>query len=82
MVYVDGKWQPVVDTINNGDGTVTVKFDKICPVAFLVPGSGENMSTVSPTTSDASGIILWGSVMAVSLLAIFALVIFRRRVNG
>lgn len=82
MVYVDGKWQPVVDTINNGDGTVTVKFDKICPVAFLVPGSGENMSVVSPITSDASGIIIWGSVMAVSLLAIVALIVFRRRVNG
>ncbi len=82
MVYVDGKWQPVVDCINNGDGTVTVKFDKICPVAFLVPGSGVNLSTVSPTTSDASGIIMWSAVMLVSLIAIMALVIHRRKVNG
>lgn len=82
MVYVDGKWQPVVDCINNGDGTVTVKFDKICPVAFLVPGTGASTSTVSPTTSDASGVILWSVVMVLSLGAIAALVIYRRKVNN
>ena len=82
MVYVDGKWVPVKDCINNGDGTVTVKFTEICPVAFLVPGNGQNIDIVSPTTSDASQIILWGSVMAVSLLAIVALLVIRRRANG
>ncbi len=82
MVYVDGKWQPVVSCVNNGDGTVTVEFDKICPVAFLVPGSGVSMSTVSPTTSDASGIVLYSGILFVSLMAIVALVIYRRKVNG
>ncbi len=82
MVYVDGKWVPVIDCINNGDGTVTVQFDKICPVAFLVPGTTTNSSTVSPATSDVSGVILWGSVMFVSLAAVVAIVIYRRRVNG
>ncbi len=82
MVYVDGKWVPVVDCINNGDGTVTVKFDKICPVAFLVPGSGQNADIVSPITSDASGIVLWSAVMIIALGAIVALVVYRRKVNG
>ena len=85
MVYVDGKWVPVVDCVNNGDGTITVKFDQICPVAFLVPGEGSSnidMSVVSPTTSDTSGIIMWSAVMLTALAAIFALVIYRRRVNG
>lgn len=81
MVYVDGKWEPVVDAINNGDGTVTVSFDKLCPVAFLVPGSGANLSVVSPTTSDASNIVIWGFVMLMSLVAIVALVIYRRKLN-
>ena len=82
MVYVDGKWVPVVDCINNGDGTVTVKFDKICPVAFLVPGSGQNMDIVSPLTADTTSVILWGVVMVVALGCIVALIVFRRRVNG
>lgn len=82
MVYVDGKWVPVRDCINNGDGTVTVKFDKICPVAFLVPGSGQNMDTVSPITADTSSALIWSGVMVASLAAIVALVIYRRKVNG
>jgi hypothetical protein len=83
MVYVDGKWVPVHDCINNGDGTVTVKFTQICPVAFLVPGgNGQNMDVVSPTTGDAMDVIIWGSVMLISLGAIVALIIYRRKVNG
>ncbi len=82
MVYVDGKWVPVKDCINNGDGTVTVKFTEICPVAFLVPGSGQNVDVVSPTTSDASGVILWSAVMILSLGAIVALVVYRRRASN
>lgn len=82
IVYVDGKWVPVKDCINNGDGTVTVKFTQICPVAFLVPGSGQNMDVVSPITTDTSSVFVWGSVMLVSLVAIVALVIYRRKVNG
>ncbi len=82
MVYVDGKWVPVKDCINNGDGTVTVKFDQICPVAFLVPGSGQNMDIVSPITADTSSVLIWGGIMLISLAAIIALVIYRRKVNG
>ncbi len=85
MVYVDGQWVPVVDCVNNGDGTITVKFDQICPVAFLVPGDGSgniDMSVVSPTTSDTSGIIVWSAVMLTSLIALVALVIYRKKVNG
>ena len=82
MIYVDGKWQPVVDTINNGDGTVTIKFQDICPVAFLVPGTGENMSVVSPTTADTSSILVWGGVMVIALVAIIGLVIYRRKVTA
>lgn len=82
MVYVDGEWVPVVSTTNNGDGTVTVVFDKICPVAFLVPGSGSNFSTVSPTTSDMSDAILWGFVMLMSIVTIVALVIYRRKIKA
>lgn len=83
MVYVDGKWVPVDNCVNNGDGTVTVTFSQICPVAFLVPGSSiQQGETVSPVTSDVSGVITWGIVMVASLAVIAFLVIYRRRVNG
>lgn len=34
--YVDGEWIEAVSVTNNGDGTVTVEFEDICPVAFAV----------------------------------------------
>lgn len=79
MVYVDGKWQPVVDTINNGDGTVTVKFDKICPVAFLVPATAANSSTTSPTTGDMTTVAIWGIVMLASIAGFVFLTIYSRK---
>lgn len=34
--YVDGAWIEAVKVTNNGDGSVTVEFEDICPVAFAV----------------------------------------------
>lgn len=34
--YVDGEWIAAVSVTNNGDGTVTVVFEDICPVAFAI----------------------------------------------
>ena len=82
MICLDGKWQPVADCINNGDGTVTIKFQDICPVAFLVPGTGENTSVISPTTADTSSVVLWSGVMVLSLVAIIGLVVYRRKVTA
>ena len=43
--YIDGEWQLVEKVVNNNeddvkenDGTVTVTFEDLCPVVFLVPG--------------------------------------------
>lgn len=76
MCYVDGKWVEV-PTINNGDGTVTCLFEKICPIAFAVPTG----SVVPPATGDDSGaeIALWIALMAASSVALACLVIFRRK---
>ncbi len=82
MVYIDGQWVPVENCVNNGDGTVTVTFSQICPVAFLVPGTTMGADTVSPATNDVSGAITWSIVMVASLAAIAFLVIYRRKVNG
>lgn len=41
MVYDEatGEWSPVVETVNNGDGTVTCTFEKLGVVAFSTPGA-------------------------------------------
>jgi len=72
-VYVDGEWK-VVPAVNNGDGTITCKFEEVCPVAFMVPAGGVQ-------TGDVSGgqIGLWCAVCAVSVAAIAALLVVRHK---
>lgn len=76
MVYLDGKWQ-VVPVVNNGDGTVTVTFTELGPVAFLTPDG----TIIAPTTGDTdySQIIFWSVVMVAALVAIVAVLLTSRK---
>lgn len=92
VVYVDGEWQPIVETKNNGDGTITCVFEEICPVAFLTTGSGTatndpeidtNVNPDSVVTGDtANRIILWSVVILVSLSVMAAMIIYNRKRNA
>ena len=81
MVYVDGKWVEAKDVKNNGDGTVTVEFEDICPVAFCI-----NRADVvgPPQTGDVAGqnIMLFAVLMVVSAAAFVTLLILRRRMHN
>lgn len=77
MAYVDGQWNPIVSTVNNGDGTITCQFDAICPVAFAVPAGS---STYPPQTGDNANLTLWIVLLAVSAMALAAVVVVRRKV--
>lgn len=46
---VNGQWVPAKSVKNNGDGTLTVEFEDICPVAFVV----EKDETIAPTGDTA-----------------------------
>ena len=78
MVYVNGQWIPAEKVINNGDGTVTVVFEDICPVAFCV----EKDEIDGPAqTGDILGqkLMLWVVLMVVSMAGVIALNIYRRK---
>lgn len=49
-------WEFVESVTINPDGTVTVIFDKLCPVIFLTEKTD---AVQSPATSDMNTIILW-----------------------
>ena len=49
-VYIDGQWVPVTSVVNNGDGTLTVVFEDICPVAFVT-----KLGESAPTGDAARG---------------------------
>jgi hypothetical protein len=74
-VYIDGEWTPV-PVVNNGDGTVTCTFEKICPIAFCVAaGTGTPPAQTGDTFSTA-----WVVLMVASAAALVAAFSLRRKV--
>ncbi len=71
--YVDGQWEPIVDTVNNGDGTITCLFDQLCPIAFSVEGA----VTPPAGTGDPAGenLTLWFVLGGAALVALVALAV-------
>ena len=78
MVYVDGQWVEAESVKNNGNGTVTVEFEDICPVAFCVKRADQ---TESPKTGDAAvqNLPVFIMLMAVSAVALVTLVVLRAK---
>ncbi len=77
MTYNDGEWNPIISTVNNGDGTVTCTFEHLCPIAFSV--STADVDT--PQTGDAIGdsLYIWVALLVVSGAALVALIVFGRK---
>lgn len=76
-VYIDGVWTPV-PVVNNGDGTVTCTFEKICPIAFCV-SAGTGTPPVQTGDAFASQMNMWMVLMVVSAAALVAAVVLRRK---
>lgn len=74
--YHNGQWDPIKSVKNNGDGTVTCVFEHFCPVAFAV-----REQTGGSQTGDMAGesLILWGALMAVSMAAVFVMIVRRKK---
>ena len=77
MTYKNDKWDPIIEAVNNGDGTITCTFEDFCPVAFLVPTSGGG--NVKPEPGDATDNTLWVIVMVSAMAVIAALLVINRK---
>lgn len=74
MTYKNNEWNPIVSTVNNGDGTVTATFEKLCPVEFSI-----NTGSTPPSgTGDQGNTALWGLIAMGSLAAIVVLTVIYR----
>lgn len=71
QTYKEGQWNPIVSCVNNGDGTVTAVFEKLCPVEFSIS------TEVTPPsgTGDTNDFSLWGVIALTSLAAIVVLTV-------
>ena len=74
MTYKDSEWNPIVSCKNNGDGTVTCVFEKLCPVEFSV----QTTSEPPVQTGDTGNLSLWGLVALGALAAIVVLTVVYR----
>jgi hypothetical protein len=79
LVWVEDHWEKVEKVTINKDNTVTCEFETIGPVAFCVNTQDEK----PPQTGDALGarLLLWVLLMAVSLVAVIALLVNRRKLT-
>ena len=91
MTYNDGQWEPIRETRNNGDGTVTCLFEHLCPVAFFVEERAVQTSAEvsaplqneEPPQPDNSGVAVWAGIGA-AVAAVLAAVVAagrKKRVN-
>ncbi len=70
-----GKWVSAKSVKNNGDGTLTVVFEDICPVAFVVK------EEESSKTGDNSPIALFAAMMLVSAAGVATMVCIKKKAN-
>lgn len=76
LVYINGEWVEAVSVINNGDGTVTVVFEDICPVAFCV-----EKRYAPPQTGDETGnkLYFFAALMGAAILGLIGLLVWRKK---
>lgn len=60
------EWDPIVETINNGDGTVTCKFEHLCAVEFSMPVAA---ATVPSETVPPANVMPWILLLILALIA-------------
>ena len=69
------QWIPAEKVVNNGDGTLTVEFEDICPVAFVT-----RLSDSAPTGDAARGQLgLFIGLMVLSAAAIVVLICIKSK---
>lgn len=73
----ENKWEPIVSTVNNNDGTITCTFEHLCPVAIIVPSDADEDPELPPTGD--TNVTLWVFVMVASLGSIAVLAVSLKR---
>lgn len=62
-----GEWEPIVETVNNGDGTVTCTFEHLCAIAFSMP---VNATTPPVEEPQAPNVLPWIIAFIVAAIAV------------
>lgn len=72
-------WEPIVSTVNNGDGTVTCIFEHLCVVAFSVAVPEENVLAQAPVQAASGNSALWIGIIAVAVVAAAVVLVAKKK---
>lgn len=72
-------WEFVESVTVNPDGTVTVVFDRLCPVIFLTEDTG---AVQSPATSDFASTALWSLAIIFGLGSVCMIIASKKRARA
>ena len=70
------EWDPIVKTVNNGDGTVTCTFEHLCAIEFSMP---VNAVTVPADDAQQPNILPWIIVLLMSVVAVVGVVVSKKK---
>ena len=70
------KWEPIVSTVNNGDGTVTCVFEHLCAIAFSMPLTPAE-APAAPAAASNSGI--WLILLGLAAVAVVAVLVVKNK---
>lgn len=68
-----GEWEPIVSTVNNGDGTVTCTFEHLCVVAFVTTAEAE-----APAASS-NGMMIWVAVLVLAAAGLIGILVVKNK---
>ena len=72
------EWDPIVKTVNNGDGTVTCSFEHLCAIEFSMPVAGAP-SAPSENVQEPANLLPWFILLILALIAIVVILVARNK---
>lgn len=81
MTYdeADKEWEPIIKTVNNGDGTVTCTFEHLCGVAFSMSVAPASSDTPTEDVQKPDNLLPWIIALALAVVAIVVVLIVSKK---
>lgn len=72
------EWDPIVKTVNNGDGTVTCSFEHLCAVEFSMPVAAAP-SAPAEDMQPGANMLPWYIILILAIIAFVVILIARKK---
>ena len=74
---VTKEWSPIVDVVNNGDGTVTCTFEHLCAIEFSMPVKAATSAPV--VEAQKPNVLPWIIILIAAACAAVAVVVVKNK---